>query len=43
VTFENLAFGFGGRAPLLRTRGLSVTVNEEALERFAMKKTELRR
>jgi muconate cycloisomerase len=43
VTFENLAFGFGGCAPLLRTRGLSVTVNEEALERFAMKKTELRR
>jgi len=43
VTFENLAFGFGGRAPLLRTRGLSVTVNEEALERFAAKKLELRR
>lgn len=43
VTFESVAFGFGGRAPLLKSRGLSVTVNEEALERFATKKTELRR
>jgi len=33
----------GGRAPLLKTRGLSVTVNEEALDRFAVKKFELRR
>jgi L-alanine-DL-glutamate epimerase-like enolase superfamily enzyme/pyrroloquinoline quinone (PQQ) biosynthesis protein C len=43
VTFENVAFGLGGRAPLLKTRGLSVTVKEEALERFAMEKIELRR
>lgn len=43
VTFENLAFGFGGRAPLLKTRGLSVTVNEDALERHTAEKTELRR
>jgi L-Ala-D/L-Glu epimerase / N-acetyl-D-glutamate racemase len=42
VTLESIAFGFGGRAPLLKTRGLSVTVNEEALERFTTKKTELR-
>ena len=41
VTFENIAFGFGGRAPLLRTRGLGVTVNEEALERLAVTKLEL--
>jgi muconate cycloisomerase len=43
VTFENLAFGPGGRAPLLQTRGLSVTVKEEALERFALEKIELKR
>jgi L-alanine-DL-glutamate epimerase-like enolase superfamily enzyme len=43
ITFENVAFGYGGRAPLLRTRGLSVTVKEDALERFATKKIELRR
>jgi L-Ala-D/L-Glu epimerase len=43
VTFENVAFGYGGRAPLLNTRGLSVTVNEQTLERFATAKTELRR
>jgi L-alanine-DL-glutamate epimerase-like enolase superfamily enzyme/pyrroloquinoline quinone (PQQ) biosynthesis protein C len=43
VTFENVAFGWGGRAPLLKSRGLSVTVKEEALERLTTKKTELRR
>jgi L-alanine-DL-glutamate epimerase-like enolase superfamily enzyme len=43
ITFENVAFGYGGRAPLLKTRGLSVTVKEDSLERFATKKTELRR
>jgi len=43
VTFENVAFGLGGRAPLLKTRGLSVTVKEDALERFASAKLELRR
>jgi L-Ala-D/L-Glu epimerase len=43
TTFENVAFGYGGRAPLLKTRGLSVTVKEEALERFATAKIEVRR
>src|SRR5918996_840278 len=35
VTFENVAFGLGGRAPLLQSRGLSVTVKEDVLERLA--------
>jgi muconate cycloisomerase len=43
VTFESVAFGLGGRAPLLKTRGLSVTVKEDALERFATAKHEMRR
>jgi L-Ala-D/L-Glu epimerase len=43
TTFENVAFGYGGRAPLLKTRGLSVTVKEEVLERFATAKIEVRR
>jgi L-Ala-D/L-Glu epimerase len=43
VTFENIAFGYGGRAPLLKTRGLSVTVKPEALERFATEKIEVHR
>jgi muconate cycloisomerase len=43
LTFERIAFGWGGRAPLLKSRGLSVTVNEEALERLTVTKTELRR
>jgi muconate cycloisomerase len=43
VTFENVAFGYGGRAPLLKTRGLSVTVKEDALERLATAKTQLGR
>jgi L-alanine-DL-glutamate epimerase-like enolase superfamily enzyme/pyrroloquinoline quinone (PQQ) biosynthesis protein C len=43
ITFENVAFGHGGRAPLLKTGGLSVTVKEEALERLAVAKVELRR
>jgi muconate cycloisomerase len=43
VTFENAAFGFGGRAPLLRSRGLSVTVKEDVLERLAVAKVDLRR
>ncbi|HVO95131.1 MAG TPA: enolase C-terminal domain-like protein, partial [Terriglobales bacterium] len=42
ITFDNVAFGYGGRAPLLKTRGLSVTVNEEALDRLAVAKFELR-
>ena len=43
ITFENVAFGYGGRAPLLKTRGLSVTVKEEALERFAAETFVVRR
>jgi L-Ala-D/L-Glu epimerase len=43
VTFENVAFGLGGRAPLLQSRGLSVTVKEEVLERLATAKIDLRR
>ena len=41
LTFENVAFGLGGRAPLLKTRGLSVTVKEDVLERLATVKNEL--
>ena len=43
VTFENVAFGLGGRAPLLKTRGLSITVRDDALERLAGAKHEIRR
>ncbi len=43
VTFENVAFGLGGRAPLLQSRGLSVTVKEDVLERLATSKIDLRR
>jgi muconate cycloisomerase len=43
ITFEDVAFGYGGIAPLLRTRGLSVTVKEDILERLALEKIELRR
>ena len=43
VTFENIAFGLGGRAPLLQNRGLSVTVKEEVLERLAASKIDLHR
>ena len=42
VTFENTAFGLGGRAPLLQSRGLSVTVKEDVLERLAATKIGLR-
>ena len=43
VTFENVAFGSGGRAPLLQSRGLSVTVKEDVVERLAIAKINLRR
>jgi L-Ala-D/L-Glu epimerase len=43
VTFENVAFGLGGRAPLLKSRGLSVTVKEDVLERLATSRIDLRR
>lgn len=43
ITFDNLAFGPGGRAPLLQRRGLSVTVREDALERLTVERIELRR
>jgi L-Ala-D/L-Glu epimerase / N-acetyl-D-glutamate racemase len=43
VAFEDVSFGYGGSAPLLRTRGLSVTVKDETLERLAAEKLELKR
>jgi len=43
ITFDNLAFGRGGRAPLLKSRGLSISVKEEALERLTIEKFELYR
>jgi muconate cycloisomerase len=43
VTFEDVSFGYAGIAPLLRTRGLSVTVKDETLERLAFDRIELRR
>lgn len=43
ITFDNLAFGLGGRAPLLKSRGLSITVKPEALDRLTVDKIELRR
>jgi L-Ala-D/L-Glu epimerase len=43
VTFENVAFGLGGRAPLLQSRGLSVTVKQDVVERLATSKIDLRR
>jgi muconate cycloisomerase len=43
VTFENVAFGPAGRAPLLRSRGLSVTVREDVLERLTIARHELHR
>jgi muconate cycloisomerase len=43
ITYDNLAFGLGGRAPLLKSLGLSVMVKEEALDRLTGEKIELRR
>ena len=43
IAFENVAFGYGGRAPLLQSRGLGVTINDATLERLAAEKYELRR
>lgn len=43
IAFEDVSFGYAGSAPLLHTRGLSVTVKEETLERLAIEKFELRR
>ena len=43
ITFETVTFGYGGTAPLLRTCGLSVTVNEEALNRLSIEKIDLHR
>jgi muconate cycloisomerase len=36
ITFEDVSFGYAGIAPLLKTRGLSVTVKEHALEQLAV-------
>lgn len=43
ISFDNVAFGLGGRAPLLKSRGLSVTVKEEALQRLTVERIELKR
>jgi len=43
ISFDHVAFGLGGRAPLLKSRGLSVTVNDEALQRLTAEKIELKR
>ena len=43
VAFEDVSFGYAGIAPLLQSRGLSVTVKDETLERLAVEKVELRR
>jgi muconate cycloisomerase len=43
IAFEDVSFGYAGIAPLLKSRGLSVTVKEETLERLAVEKIELRR
>jgi len=43
IAFEDVSFGYAGSAPLLKGRGLSVTVKEETLERLAVEKIELRR
>jgi len=43
ITFEDVAFGYAGVAPLLKSRGLSVTVKDDVLERLAVEKIELKR
>ncbi len=43
IAFEDLTFGYAGIAPLLKSRGLSVTINEDALERLCVEKIDLRR
>ena len=43
IAFEDVSFGYAGSAPLLKSRGLSVTVKEETMERLAVEKIELRR
>jgi muconate cycloisomerase len=43
VAFEDVSFGYAGIAPLLQSRGLSVTVKDDSLERLAVEKIELRR
>ena len=43
IAFEDVSFGYAGVAPLLASRGLSVTVKDEALERLTVEKFELKR
>lgn len=43
IAFEDLSFGYAGIAPLLRSRGLSVTVKDDAIERLTVEKVELKR
>ena len=41
ISVEDLAFGYRGVAPILSQPGLGITVREEALERFAVRKIEV--
>jgi muconate cycloisomerase len=43
IAFEDVTFGYAGIAPLLHTRGLSVTVRDDAVERLAVDKIEIKR
>ena len=43
IAFEDVSFGYAGVAPLLNSRGLSVTVKDETLERLTVEKIELKR
>lgn len=43
IVKEDLAFGFGGEAPVLHGKGLGVTVQEHTLDRFAVQKILLNR
>jgi L-alanine-DL-glutamate epimerase-like enolase superfamily enzyme/pyrroloquinoline quinone (PQQ) biosynthesis protein C len=43
VAFEDLSFGYAGVAPLLKSRGLSVTVKDETLARLAVEIIEIKR
>ncbi len=43
IAIEDVSFGYAGVAPLLKTRGLSITVKDETLERLAVEKIELKR
>jgi L-Ala-D/L-Glu epimerase len=41
ISVEDLAFGYQGVAPILSQPGLGITIREEALERFTVRKIEV--